>query len=279
MRLFFLITLFAIAVSAQRLAPPDGRMSLIPEATFEMGIDAADIPRLQQKFSVKRAALFEEEVPKHRVTLASYLIDKTEVTNQAFKRFVDKNPEWRKDRLDASRHNGKYLQHWMNGSYPDGQANHPVVFVTWHAAAAFCRSIGKRLPTEAEWEYAARGGLVGKEFPWGDEMPDKTVANFSGSEFGAPIKVGGYKPNGFWLYDMAGNVWEFLADEWGKYPTDVSRTNPSIADDFLQVKTRRALRGGSFGGSAINLRVTYRDSHAPENAVEHVGFRCAATAR
>ena len=278
MRVLALILFLAFCVTAQRPVA-SAAMAYIPGATFEMGTDAADIPKLQQKFNVKRAALFEEEAPKHRVTLASYLIDKTEVTNKAFKWFIDKNPEWRKDKIAASLHNGKYLQHWTDGTFPAGQEQHPVVYVTWHAAAAFCRSIGKRLPTEAEWEYAARGGLAGKDFPWGDDMPDKTVVNFVGSGHGAPINVASYKPNGYWIYDMAGNVWEFLADEWGKYPTSHSRTNQSTADDFLQVKTRRALRGGSFGGSAINLRVTYRDSHAPENAAEHVGFRCAASAR
>ena len=278
MKLGFLIFLLAVSVGAQRPASTTS-MALIPGGSVEMGIDESDIPKLQEKFKIKRAELFAEEVPRHRVTLAGFYIDRTEVTNKAFKRFLDSNPEWRKERIDASLHNVKYLQHWTNGAFPAGQEKHPVVNVTWYAATAFCKSLGKRLPTEAEWEFAARGGLAGKEFPWGDEMPDKNRANFSGSGLGSPTKVASYPPNGYGLYDMAGNVWEFLADEWSKYGSTGPAVNGPLANNFLHVTTRRALRGGSFGGSAVNLRVTYRDSHSPENAVEHVGFRCAANAR
>ena len=113
-------------------------------------------------------------------------------------------------------------------------------------------------------------------------MPDKTRANFSASEIGAATAVGSYPANGYGLFDMAGNVWEFLADEWQKYPTDLElQINPVAGGDFFlkdsyrQIKTRRVIRGGSYGGSPVNLRVTYRDSHQPENAGDHVGFRCA----
>jgi formylglycine-generating enzyme required for sulfatase activity len=273
-----LIVVFAAASMAAQRPPSHEGMARIPGGKFEMGIDAAEITKLQEKFKVKRAELFAEEVPRHSVQLKPFYMDRTEVTNQAFKRFLDKNPEWRKDRIDASLQNGKYLQNWTNGIFPTGKAKFPVVYVSWYAATAFCRSMGKRLPTEAEWEFAARGGLVGKEFPWGDEMPDKGRVNFSGSGLGSPTKVGTYPPNGYGLYDMAGNVWEFLADEWAKYPS-TTPTATATSNDFLIVKTRRALRGGSFGASAVNLRVTYRDSHSPENAVEHVGFRCASNAR
>ncbi|MEO8574120.1 MAG: SUMF1/EgtB/PvdO family nonheme iron enzyme [Pyrinomonadaceae bacterium] len=254
-------------------------MALIPGSSFEMGIDAAMIPKLQTKFNVKRADLFAEETPKHKITLASFYLDRTEVTNGQFKLFIDRHAEWKKAKIAAVYHNGKYLDHWNGNDFPAGRENYPVVFVSWYAASAFCQAQGKRLPTEAEWEFAARGGLGGKDFPWGDEMPDKGRANFSGSGLGAPTKVASYPPNGYGLYDVAGNVWEFLADEWSKYSSAGSAENAPIANDFLHVKTRRALRGGSFGGSAVNLRVTYRDSHSPENAVEHVGFRCAVSAR
>ena len=266
----------ASSVAAQGAVTPTttANMALIPGATFEMGVEAGDIPKLMQKFGVRRAELFQEETPKHKITVGSFYLDRTEVTNEQFKKFVDKNPAWQKDRIPANYHNGKYLQQWSNGNFPAGQDKYPVTFVSWYAAAAYCQTQGKRLPTEGEWEYAARGGLSGKEFPWGDEMPDKARANYSATGIGGPTAVGVYPANGYGLHDMSGNVWEFLADEWSKYPT-ANSGNLSTTPDFLKVTTRRALRGGSFGGSPINLRVTYRDSHAPENAVEHVGFRCA----
>jgi formylglycine-generating enzyme len=264
-----------------RGGPSTANMALIPGATYEMGTDAAAIPRLMEKFNVRRAEMFDEETPKHPVTVPSFYLDRTEVTNVQFRRFIERNPEWQKDRIPAAYHNGKYLQQWNGTNYPVGRDNYPVVYVTWYAAAAFCREQGKRLPTEAEWEYAARGGLEGKDFPWGNGLPDKTRANFGKSGANGAVAVASYQANGYGLHDMSGNVWEYLADEWGKYPTSEQNTQAlKLFDDrsFLAVKTRRALRGGSYGGGVVNLRVTYRDSHSPENAGDHVGFRCAMTA-
>jgi formylglycine-generating enzyme len=259
------------------------RMVLIPGATFEMGTDERDVPRLQEAFKIKRAEMFSGETPRHRVKIDSFYLDRYEVTNADFKKFLDKNPAWRKDKIPAQFHNGKYLQLWDgNKLFLKAQANHPVVFVSWYAAVAFCQSQGKRLPTEAEWEYAARGGLSDKAFPWGDEPADKTRANFAESAIGEATVVGSYPANGYGLFDMAGNVWEFLADEWQKYPTvGEIQVNPVAGGDFFlkdsyrQIKTRRAIRGGSYGGVPLNMRVAFRDSHLPENAGDHVGFRCA----
>jgi formylglycine-generating enzyme required for sulfatase activity/ketosteroid isomerase-like protein len=277
MRAVSLILVFAISVMSQVRGPAAG-MSLIRGGTFDMGTEAVDIPKLQERFNVRRAELFAEETPRHRVTLKPFYLDRTEVTNFHFKRFIDQSPEWQKDRIPADYHNGNYLSRWSGNLYPAGEDNYPVSFVSWYAAAAFCQSVGKRLPTEAEWEFAARGGLEGKSFPWGDELPDKTRANFAAAGLNGAIAVAGYPPNGYGLYDIAGNVWEYLADEWGKYPTADRGTEAlNLFKDrsYLSVKTRRALRGGSYGGGVVNLRVTYRDSHKPEDAVAHVGFRCA----
>jgi formylglycine-generating enzyme required for sulfatase activity len=255
-------------------------MVLIPAATFQMGTDAADIPRLQQLFGIKRADLFNAEIPRHAVTLDSFYLDKYEVTNAQFKKFIDTHLQWRRDRIPARYHNGNYLKHWSSNDYPKEQAKHPVTNVSWYAAAAFCQSEGKRLPTEAEWEYAARGGLSGKEFPWGDEPVDKTRANYLGSGIKGTAPVGSYPANGYGLFDMAGNVWEFMADEWGAYP-ESAQVNPVAGGNlftdgsFDAVTTRRVIRGGSWGGSPLNLRVAYRDSHPPDGAREFVGFRCA----
>jgi formylglycine-generating enzyme required for sulfatase activity len=258
----------------------DKSMALIRGATFEMGTEASDIARLQQAFGVKRADLFSAEVPRHAVTIDSFYLDRHEVTNGQFKKFLERNSEWRRGSIPARYHNGNYLKHWDGDDYPKGKANHPVANVSWYAAVAFCHWAGKRLPTEAEWEYAARGGLKDKAFPWGDEPVDKTRANYSGSQIGGTTPVGSYPANGYGLFDLAGNVWEFMADEWGPYPSSpqinpVAGGNLFPDDTFLTVTTRRVIRGGSFGGSPVNLRVTYRDSHPPEGAQPFVGFRCA----
>lgn len=261
-------------------------MVLIKGAIFEMGIDNTDIPKLQQLFSINHAELFQEETPRHQVKLGSFFLDKTEVTNADFKKFLGNHSEWQKDKIPAEFHNGKYLQDWQGSNFPKGKADYPVVFVSWYAAVAYCQSLGKRLPTEAEWEYAARGGLKNKIFPWGDEMPDKTRVNFYESNLKAATKVGSYPPNGYGLFDMAGNVWEYLADEWKLYSTTTDlQVNPVAGGDFFltdsyrQIKTRRALRGGSYGGAPVNLLITYRDSHSPENAGDHVGFRCSQSVK
>jgi formylglycine-generating enzyme required for sulfatase activity len=274
----------ARAVRQKRKTPKRARgadVALIPGGAFEMGTDAHEIPRLLERFGVRRADIFSAESPRHRVTLAPFLIDRFEVTNARFRKFLDTHPVWRPGNVAARLHNGNHLKHWNGGEYPEGKADHPVVNVSWYAAVSFCRWAGARLPTEAEWEYAARGGLSDKTFPWGDEMPDAKRANYSASGVGDTLAVGSYAPNGYGLYDMAGNVWEYTADEWGAYDAS-PRTNPVAGgnlflrgDDYLRVTTRRVLRGGSFGGAPVNLRVAYRDSHPPDGAREFVGFRCA----
>lgn len=272
------------AVSPKRpRASKSDEMILIPGATFRMGTNAAEIPHLQQIFGVQRAELFEAEVPQHTVTLSDYYLDKDEVTNAQFKKFLDRNPLWRQDRIPAKYQNGNYLKHWNGNDYPKEQANYPVVNVSWYAAVAYCQRMKKRLPTEAEWEYAARGGLQDKTFPWGDEPADPTHANYSKSHLGGAVAVGSYPANGYGLYDMAGNVWEFMADEWGAYSSTpqfnpVAGGNLFLDNSFYAVTTRRVIRGGSWGGAPINMRITYRDSHPPDGARDFVGFRCAGSA-
>jgi formylglycine-generating enzyme required for sulfatase activity len=260
----------------------DKTMALISKATFQMGTDATDVARLQQLFGVKHAEIFADEVPRHTVTLDSFYLDKFEVTNAEFKKFIDQNPQWHPRNIPDRYQNGNYLKDWSGDEYPKGKANHPVVNVSWYAAVAYCQWMKKRLPTEAEWEYAARGGLKDKMFPWGDEPADKTRANYGQSGIGGTTPVASYPANGSGLFDMAGNVWEYLADEWRAYPSStqvnpVAGGNLFLDNSFYGVTTRRVIRGGSWGGSPINLRVTYRDSHPPENAKDFVGFRCASS--
>ena len=257
-----------------------GPMVRVRGATLQIGIDAAQIPSLGKTFDIDAPQLFQDEVPKHSVTLDDFYIDKYPVTNGQFKRFTDANPEWQPDHIPRELHNGNYLKHWKEPVALTIKANHPVVNVSWYAAVAYCRWAGKRLPTEAEWEHAARGGLNAL-FPWGNQPVDSTRANFSGSGLGTTSPVGKYPANGYGLFDMAGNVWQFLADEWKPYPPTPLK-NPVGGGNlyldgttFLQVKTRRVIRGGSFDGGPVNFWVEYRDSHPPDDARDFVGFRCA----
>jgi formylglycine-generating enzyme required for sulfatase activity len=255
-------------------------MVLIPGTTTQMGIDVQDIGTFQKLFDMEGAELFEPEIPKHEVTVATFLLDKYLVTNAQFDLFLDASPVWRPGRIPAELHNGNYLRHWEAEKAPVKLAHHPVVNVSWYAAVAYCQWKAKRLPTEGEWEHAARGGMNGP-FPWGSQPVDKTLANFAGSGINTTTAVGTYPANGYGLFDMAGNVWEYLADEYRPYWAG-AQSNPvaggeyfSRGDEFLRVKTRRVIRGGSYGGAAINLWVEYRDSHPPEGAKPFVGFRCA----
>ena len=244
-------------------APPPrpGSMVAIDGATFEMGTDSSEVPALAARHAVTRHAIFAPEMPKRRVRLESYVMDRFEVTNAEFASFLERNPEWRPDRIPDRYHDGEYLRHWTGSFHPPGEGNHPVTFVPWYAARAYCQAAGKRLPTEAEWEYAARGGERGETFPWGPAPPDSAAANWLGAGRGGTAPVGTYPANGYGLFDMAGNVWEYTGDEWPA----ASDTGP----------LRYAIRGGSWAGTAVNLRVRYRDSHPATDAGAHVGFRCA----
>jgi formylglycine-generating enzyme required for sulfatase activity len=255
-------------------------MTHISNSNIACGIDAGEIAKFQKIFSVTVAQLFEDIVPKHTVRVPSFWIDKYLVTNSQFKRFVDGHPDWQAGKVPAELDNGSYLNHWVRGTFRADRENHPVVNVNWYAATAYCQAQGKRLPSEAEWEYAARGGLEAPLFPWGDEPASPRLANYSDSKLHATSPVGSYPPNGYGIYDMAGNVWEFLADEWGKYPLNSADTTANEFSSrprmpFREVRSRRVIRGGSFEGHPINLWVEYRDSHLPNGSQPFVGFRCA----
>ena len=194
-----------------------------------------------------------DEQPVHTVYVDAFFMDEHEVTNLEYKRFVLANPRWGKDRIDRQFHDGRYLRHWNGDNYPNGQGNHPVIYVNWYAAMAYAGWVEKRLPTEAEWERAARGGLEGKKYPWGNVI-DPGRANYDRNvDDTTPVK--GYPHNGYGLYDMAGNVWEWCLDEYDENFYDRSpRENPLsgannvewIINNFTGVKSNRVLRGGSW---------------------------------
>ena len=252
---------------------PEG-MVLIPAGSFEMG-------------SEERSAGTR---PVHTVHLDAFLMDTHEVTNAQFKEFLDANPEWGKDNIEDRFFHEGYLWFWTGNDYPAGKADHPVGNVSWYAAMAYAEWAGKRLPTEAEWEYAARGGLAGKKYPWGDDEPTPAHANYGGNvNVGDTTPVGQYPANGYGLYDMAGNVWEWCLDAWDEdfYTVSDNSRNPIagemsiqwLRENFTRIPTdpERVLRGGSWYKSASNPRVASRFGGSPTGTYGDDGFRCAWT--
>ena len=244
---------------------PEG-MVLIPAGEFQMGSVDGD----------------NDEQPVHTVYVDAFFIDEHEVTNLDYKRFVLANPRWSKDRIDRKFHNENYLRHWNGNNYPNGKGNHPVVHVSWYAAMAYAGWVEKRLPTEAEWERAARGGLEGKKYPWGNVI-HLGKANYD-RNVDDTTPVGGYPPNAYGLYDMAGNVWEWCLDEYDEnFYFRSPRENPLsgannvewIINNFTGVKSSRVLRGGSRLSLPRDVRVANRLRAPPTGPNFNLGFRCA----
>ncbi|MYK18102.1 SUMF1/EgtB/PvdO family nonheme iron enzyme, partial [Candidatus Poribacteria bacterium] len=241
-------------------------MILISAGEFQMGCGDRDAP--------------SNEKPIHTVYLDDFYIDKYPVTNAQYKRFIDANPQWRKDRIPRKYHNRGYLKYWRENNYPSGKTNHPIVHVSWYAAMAYAQWVGKRLPTEAEWEKAARGGLVSQRYPWGD-LIDSSKANYN-RNVRRTTPVGDYPANNYGLYDMAGNVWEWCLDRYNEDFYVKSPCHNPVAggtlrytiDLFRNVKSSRVLRGGSWSVEHQDVRSTARTWKSPDNPCPDLGFRC-----
>ncbi len=255
--------------------PPDG-MVLIPAGEFDMGSNDAEAGN--------------DEQPVHKVYVDAFYMDTHEVTNLDFKRFVLANPQWQKTRIPKPLHDGNYLEHWDgSNNYPAGKANHPVVYVSWHAAMAYAKWAGKRLPTEAEWEKAARGGKSGLKYPWGNTI-DPGRANYNNP--GGTVVIGSYAANGYGLFDMVGNAAEWCLDAYDKdfYFSSPARNPLSdvntianldlILNNHTSIRSLRVLRGGGWGSSSPYVRLTQRGHGttaaplSPSTAASYVGFRC-----
>ena len=201
-----------------------------------------------------------DEQPVHRVVLDPYYIDVTEVTNADFARFV------------AATGYASEGQ-WMR--YAADRDRYPVTSVTWNDAVAYAAWAEKRLPTESEWESAARGGLVGKAYPNGDDLdPDEaTFGHFDGLAI-ATTPVASHRPNGYGLYDVAGNVWEWCSDYYA--PDAYARAeahNPAGPSNGAA----RVVRGGSWYEGVAEIRVSNRLGMTPTLIGPVFGFRCAKT--
>lgn len=234
----------------------------------------------------------EDERPVHRAYVDDFAIGICPVTNAEYARFVRDTghpspaigalPLMVSRTLELDFRSLASAYFWTNGTPPEGRDRHPVTLVTFEDAVAYCgwlsnkTALPMRLPTEAEWERAARGGLDGKRFPWGDTLdaacahflPDATIKADHGT---AP--VGSYPPNAFELHDMAGNVWEWVSDWYS--PTYYDRAqyiNPQGPESGLM----RIVRGGAWvNADGRYLRCAYRHNVPPDTYAYSVGFRIA----
>lgn len=251
-----------------RVTSPDG-MVLIPGGSFLMGSEEGS----------------EFEKPVHAVHLDAYCIDATPVTNAQFAAFVEatgyRTTADRLERILSLQEGGVQVPEisWRTFATP-GREEHPVIYVSWYDASAYAKWVGKRLPTEAEWEKAARGGGEDKRFPWGDEPPGEGRANWNRRQSeGEPpptSPVRSFPPNSYGLYDTVGNVWEWCAD-WYVDPYYVvsEARNPKGPD----VGEYRVRRGASWNvREDFRMRCSNRGAMLPDRAWPNLGFRCVASA-
>ena len=239
----------AIPNSKKEITGRDGaRMALIPAGEFQMGRSDGDT----------------DEQPAHRVYTDSFYMDVFEVTNAQYRKFVD-----------ATGYSPPAYWSYSEYNAPD----QPVVGVSWDDAMAYCTWAGKRLPTEAEWEKAARGGLMGKNYPWGDNISHDN-ANYFSTEgrdiWSSSSPVGRFDPNGCGLYDMSGNVWEWCAD-W--YDMSYYSSSPLQNPNGPASSSERVLRGGAWNVGMEYLHVTKRYSRYPTYKYFDLGFRCVMDAK
>ncbi len=245
----------------------DLSMAWVPPGSFWMGTDEVDSENegLQLGFP---QPWYEDEQPKHPVTLKGFYIDRYEVTQGKYLNFIR-----------ATGH--RPPAHWRNGEYKVGTADHPVSFVDWYDANDYCRWLGKRLPTEAQWEKAARG-TDGRSYPWGMHFEVKKAHLSPASDVAMALTSVGTYPEGaspYGVFDLVGNVWEWTDSWYLPYPGSTLR-KPAFGMKY------RVVRGLSFhslghypGGAyprvlAVYARAATRSYDPPGERLEDLGFRC-----
>ncbi|MEK3934865.1 formylglycine-generating enzyme family protein [Sporosarcina sp. FSL W7-1349] len=280
----------------------EGEMAYIPGGTFLMGTD------------YKYAFPDDGEGPVRKVEVNPFKMDIHAVTNEKFKAFVEDTGYI----TEAEQFGWSFVFHhfvskktaaivtqqvhatpwwwvvegatWKHPEGPDSaienRLDHPVIHVSWNDAAAYCKWAGKRLPTEAEWEFAARGGLEQKLYPWGDELTSNgqhrcniwqgefPVSNEKLDGYAGTAPVDSYDPNGYGLYNMVGNVWEWCSDWFvNNVEEQGGRNNPKGPE----IGMARSIRGGSYlchFSYCNRYRVAARTSNTPDSSSGNIGFRC-----
>ncbi len=270
----------------------------IPSGSFIMGSSETDISWAMATLAQGRPANIENEFPVHKVRISRpFHISSTEVTVAQFQTFVDETG-YITDAEDEKggqvfnakdrRFERKEGATWRNPGWVI-QPNQPVTMISYNDATAFAEwlsvkeKLPYKLPTEAQWEYAARGGLAAAQFPWGDELPDGKRANYAdknkdfewrdrnvdgGYKWVAP--VGSYEPNNYGLYDMAGNVLEWVRDHYGE---DYYKFSPELDPEGPGHGENRVMKGGEWTFGPLNLRCAFRGWARPDLAFYNSGFR------
>lgn len=233
----------------------------IPEGKFDMGSDSGRL----------------NETPVHTVWLNDYWLDRTEVTNEMFVRFL--NAEGNKQEGGTTWFDPIDPFVWVfekDGTWQTraGKEKYPIVNVSWYGAKAYCAWAGRDLPSEAQWEYAARG-MNGYRFPWGNDGPDCNQARFSGCG-NTPVEAGSLvQGSNLWgIFDLAGNVAEWIND---RYAADYYQQSPPSNPPGPSNGYYRVIRGGYWGSTYLALQTSHRDWAGADERISSVGFRCALT--
>jgi len=237
--------LFLSYIKGQNFEPDDTLMVLIPAGEFIMGKDS----ERDHDFS-----------PAHKVKVDSFYMDRHEVSNGKYLKFCKETGH-------------RMTEFWNTEVFKSGEGflNYPVVGISWFDAYKYARWAGKRLPTEAEWEYAARGGLAEMDYPNGNEWNKEKAKQDSTGWKNLIDEVGSYDPNDYGLYDMGGNVWEWVFDVYSEdYYKESEKSNPKGP----KKGGSRIIRGGSWHSGAMCKKVYFRKGLPPNWCDYAVGFRC-----